>query len=165
MENNKQVKAIFDIITLVLFLAAFGVAFVFGFILKQADGETPRLATDMLCIIMVIGFGAVYAMGTGSAFYARWKRGLLTKEFSILSGLTTSAFLGIIWIVLVLCVPAFKEAITAGVDSLAIQIVFVICMLLLIAGYGEAVFITEPLTKVADGEEDGEEETEEEEEE
>ncbi len=158
MENNKQTKVIFDIITLVLFLAAFGVAFVYGFLLKQPDGETPRLSADILSLIMIIGFGAVYAMGTGSAFYARLKRSLLTKEFSVISGLTTAALFGIIWIVLILKVPALRESVPAGVNSLPIQIVFVICMLLLIAGYGEAVFITEPLTRIADGETDEENE-------
>lgn len=150
MEESKQTKMVFDTLTLLLFLAAFGVAFVFGFLLKQTDGVTPRLSSGVLSAIMLVGFGAVYVMGTGCAFFARYKKNLLTKEFSILTGISTAGLIGIIWLVLVLKVPYFSRSIPAGVDNLGLRIVFILCMLALIAGYGESVFISEQVTKDED---------------
>ncbi|MBP3415423.1 MAG: hypothetical protein J6L81_09545 [Clostridia bacterium] len=151
MENSRQSKVIFDILTLVLFLVAFGVAFVYGFVLKQSDGETPRLATDILSIIMVIGFGAVYAMGTGAAFFARLKAKVLTMDFSIISGISTAAFFGVVWTAIMI------NVLPTGVDTLALKIAFIVCMLALIAAYGESVFVTEPLVKSVQGDEADEE--------
>lgn len=145
MENSKQSKVIFDILTLVLFLVAFGVAFVYGFILKQSDGETPRLSSDILSIIMVVGFGAVYAMGTGAAFYARLKAKVLTMDFSVISGISTAAFFGVVWTAIMI------NVLPTGVDTLALKIAFVVCMLALIAAYGESVFVTEPLVRSVQG--------------
>lgn len=131
-------KKLGDVMTIILLLAAFGIAFYTGFIGKNDAGD-PMLGTNVLAIISIIGTALLLAVGAASTMYARVKNNMVTVSFTAFCCVQLLAFIGMCTIMIMLWTGMFD------VDSKLIQILFIIFTLTITMGYVDALLYADNL--------------------
>lgn len=149
MSKNFVFKKLIDALTVVLLAAAFGMSYYFGMVSKISSGD-PQLPIAFLAAISIGGLGMLFAVGSGSVFYTRAKRCLLTKPFTIAFAAQVASLLGMTALMIALLMEMFPE----GVDSPVVRVLYLIFTLVIIAGYTESVFVSEPIIKMDEDAED-----------
>lgn len=157
--NSKKFKLIGDIITIVLLTVAFAMAFWFGFF--PGEGDAPSLPGGTLAGFIVLGMGVLFFVGEVSAYSSRKRLNALTPLFVGGFCAQIAAYIGIVVIGFCAMYPIFE----GGVQSWLLRILYIVFALVMICGYTEAVFVSEPLiARLSPAEEEDEEDEEDEEE-
>ena len=154
-------KKIVDIVTVVLLIAAFAVAFFAGFIIKRNGTSVPMLETTLFSVISAVGTLALVGVGMVSAFITRVKKNLVTKSFLIFSIVQIAATIGMVTMMFML----WTDMIT--IESKLVWALYIIFVLIIVAGYADATAFTDKIEELgisdAEAEDEAEEEIDEEE--
>ncbi len=133
-------KRFVDILTVLLLMAAFGMAFYTGFIGQDGHGK-PMLATNLFCIISMAGVVMLYVVGALSSLIARGKRDLITKTSLVFAVLQFFSVVGICVIMTLLWTGMF------GLDNTIIRVLYIVFILICIVCYVEALMFADNLAK------------------
>ena len=133
-------KKLVDILTVLLLAAAFGMAFYTGFIGRKDNGM-PRLATNLFAIISIVGTVILLLVGMVSALIARAKNNLVTNSFLAFAVVQSAAVVAII-----LCM-AFVWSGVFALENKTIWAVYIISVLIIIAGYVDAITFSDVLAR------------------
>ncbi|MDR1002209.1 MAG: hypothetical protein LBL82_02925 [Oscillospiraceae bacterium] len=146
-------KKTIDIITVVLLVIAFAIAFVTGFIFKKDSGEVA-LSREMLALISILGMGVIIATGAGGTLVSKIKSKSMNLGFVILFSVQIILFI----LVCGTMVALLSNILT--VNSIAYRIIYILAALSVVAGYLDSVAYSYKLEReteaatAADAEED-----------
>ena len=145
-------KKLVDVLTVILLIAAFILAYYTGFV-DIGDGflEEPALATGTLAIISVIGAIVLLGVGCASTAAVRAKSGTMTKSFLALFIVQTASVVGMAAIMLFLLLGMFP------LSSPVIRTLYIVFAMIGILGYVDAMLYTNAVLAGAEDEEDAEE--------
>ncbi len=125
--NNN--KLMVDILTIILLLAAFTVAFVMGFVNTNAETGEYVLAAPIVALVSVGGLGILYFSGSVAELVSRIKRDQVNIGFIVLFALSTIVYAALITMMLaVLC------KMTSVADFLP-RFVYIAAVLVIIGSY------------------------------
>lgn len=133
-------KKLVDILTVLLLIAAFGMAFYTGFIGKNDNGA-PMLATNLFAIISIAGTIILLLVGMISALIARAKNNLVTNSFLAFAVVQSAAVIAIILSM------AFVWNGVFALDNKTIWAVYIISVLVVIIGYVDAITFSDVLAR------------------
>lgn len=128
-------KKIIDIATIVLLIAAFGLAYYTGLVGRKADGQ-PMLELKTFALIAICGTLVLMFVGGVSELLARVKNNAVTVSFTAFMALQVVSFIGMCAISIALLSGAFET--TSG----WIRGLFVFFAAVQLLGYVQAVIYT-----------------------
>lgn len=129
-------KKLGDILTVLLLLAAFGMAYYTGFVGKSPDGS-PMLATNMFAIVSMAGAAVLFVVGAVSAMVSRVKNNLVTLSFTVLCCVQVFAVIGMCTIMTMLWTGMF------ALDNSVIRALYIIFTLIITMGYVDALLFSD----------------------
>lgn len=158
-------KKLTDTLTVLLLAAAFGMAYYTGFVGELANGK-PMLGTDVFAIISMLGMLVLFIIGPVSALVSRAKNNLITTGFIVFFCAQVLALVALCTAMIMLWTNMFNT------DSSGIRAIYIICTVIGIAGFVDALLFSDCLAardaalegdaEAEDDAEDYEEEAEEE---
>lgn len=148
--TEKQKKTIVDVVTILLLIGAFGLAFYTGLVGTKTSGE-PMLALNVFSIIAVVGSLVMMGVGGISELISRVKNNTVTWSFTAFMAVQAVAFVGMCAIIIGLNSGAFAR------ENSWIRGLFLSFVAVQILGYIQAVIYSNTLEGEAGEPEDDDE--------
>lgn len=147
--TEKQKKVIVDVVTILLLIGAFGLAFYTGLVGTKSSGE-PMLTLNVFSIIAVVGSLVMMGVGGISELISRVKNNTVTWSFTAFMAVQAVAFVGMCAIIIGLNSGAFAR------ENSWIRGLFLVFVAVEVLGYIQAVIYSNTLEGEAGESEDDE---------
>ena len=133
-------KRLVDVITVLLLIAAFGMAYYTGFVGENAAGG-KMLSKGLLAAISMGGSAILFAVGSFNTMLTRWKRDMLTVGSVIFAIVQFACVVGICVIMSMLCFDMFK------LDNGVLRALYLIFTAIVIVGYIDSLLFADSLAR------------------
>lgn len=133
-------KRLVDVITVLLLIAAFGMAYYTGFVGENAAGD-KMLSKGLLAVISMAGSAILFAVGSFNTLLTRWKRDMLTVGSVIFGIIQFACVVGICVIMSMICFDMFK------LDNGVLRALYLIFTAVVIIGYIDSLLFTDSLVR------------------
>lgn len=152
MDGNKTgaakpdgAKRIIDIITVVMLVGAFGLAYYTGLVGEKAAllGKEPMLSSGMFALVSIAGVLVLMLVGSANELIGRVKTGTVTLSFSIFAAVQVFALIGMCAIMIALNSGAFTR------ESTVIRILYILFAAIPVIGYAQSILYTAAQDKAA----------------
>lgn len=133
-------KRLVDVITVLLLIAAFGMAYYTGFVGENAAGD-KMLSKSLLAVISMAGSAILFAVGSFNTMLTRWKRDMLTVGSVVFAIFQFACVVGICVIMSMICFDMFK------LDNGVLRFLYLVFTAVIIIGYINSLLFADSLAR------------------